>query len=399
MQLGFLQREDVQIFIKNAFISLAIVGVLVLEIYYLLKFSKYLKARIDKSNHKHLEDTNIESVRLIKADRKKLILKKIVDIITLILIVIDFYFTLILILYVFPGTNNIVNKITEYTIEPLKSIGIGILEFIPNFISIIIYIVVFRFIIKSIKTFRDAIENRSLNISGFDADWAKPTAKIIIFLLYVFLVALIFPLLPGADSNEFKGIAALIGILISIAGGSSISNFLAGIVLTYMKPFKMGDKIMVNDIVGEVIARNPFAVKLRTVKNEEVTIPNNQIVSSNTTNYSSSGKTALYTTISIGYDVEYAKVQELLLDSLSKTKEILASPKPFILQKSLEDFYIVYELNFFVNEVMKQPKISSELHTHILDEFNKANIEILSPHYRAERDGSDSTVIQKEMKK
>ena len=160
-----------------------------------------------------------------------------------------------------------------------------------------------------------------------------------------------------------------------------------------MKPFKVGDKVLINDIVGVVIQKNPFAVKLLTIKNEEITIPNNQIVTNNTTNYSSSGKTVLYTAISIGYDVKYAVVNELLSNASKKTNGILNQPKPFVLQKSLEDFYIVYELNFFVNEVINQPIIISELHTNIIDEFNKAEVEILSPHYRAEREGSDSTVI------
>ncbi|MDY8135406.1 mechanosensitive ion channel family protein [Aquimarina sp. 2201CG5-10] len=393
MELEFFQKESTQILIKNALISLAIILVLVVEIYYILKFSKYLKTKIDNSKHSQLKDLNIDSVNLIKADRKKLILKKIVDILTLITIIIDIYVTLILILYVFPGTEDTVNTIIEYTTTPIQNIGNAIVNFIPTAVSIIVYIIIFRFAIKSIKTLRDAIEKKSLSISGFDADWAKPTAKIIIFLLYVFLIVLIFPLLPGSDSNEFKGIAALIGILISITGGSSISNFLAGIVLTYMKPFKVGDKIMINDTVGVVTARNPFAIKLLTIKNEEVTIPNNGIVSSNTTNYSSSGKTILHTTISIGYDVKHSKVNELLVNASSKTDGILNKPQPFILQKSLEDFYIVYELNFFVSDVIKQPKIISELHAHILDEFNAAGIEILSPHYEAGRDGESSTVI------
>ncbi len=389
MEWNFFESENIQFYVKNILLSLLIIGVLALEIFLLLKLSRYIKKRI---NNSQLSDLKLKSINIIDANRKKMIINKIVDTITLVIIILDIYFSLILIIYVFPGTEDLVSKLIKYTSEPLENIGKAIVDFIPNFVAILVYFIVFRYVVKNIKILRDAIDNGSLSIPGFDSEWAKPTAKIIIFLSYIFLIVLIFPLLPGSDSAEFKGIAALVGILISITGGSSISNFLAGIVLTYMKPFRVGDKVMINAIVGVVVGKNPFAVKLVTAKNEEVTIPNNHIVTSTTVNYSSTGKTVLHTSISIGYDVKYSIVNELLLSASSKTNGILAEPKPFILQTSLEDFYIVYELNFFVNEVIQQPRIISELHANILDEFNKAEIEILSPHYRADRDGSDSTI-------
>jgi len=393
MDLEFFQREDIQILIENALISLAIIGVLVVEIYYTLRLFKKLETKIDNSQRSELKDLDIGSLNLIKADRKKRILKKVIDVLTIIVIIINVYITLILVLSLFPGSEDTVNSIIEYTTEPIKNIGNAVINFIPNFVSIVIYIIVFRFAIKYIKILRDTIENRSLSISSFDSDWARPTSKIIIFLLYVFLIVLIIPLLPGSETNEFKCIAAFVGILISVTGGSSISNFLGGIVLTYMKPFKLGDKVMISDIVGVVTVRNPFAIKLLTIKNEEVTIPNNQIVSNNTINYSSSGKSILHTTISIGYDIKYFKVHELLINASNKTEGILKEQLPFIHQKKLEDFYIVYEFNFFVADVVKQPKIISELHAHILDEFDAAGIEILSPHYEASRVAERSTVI------
>jgi small-conductance mechanosensitive channel len=85
----------------------------------------------------------------------------------------------------------------------------------------------------------------------------------------------------------------------------------------------------------------------------------------------------------------------LLISAAKKTEEVKATPEPFVLQTSLDDFYVSYQINAYIDKVFKEPKIYSSLHQNIQDEFANAGIEIMSPHYRAERDGNAPTIPQK----
>ncbi|MEZ0129927.1 mechanosensitive ion channel family protein, partial [Flavobacterium sp. LBUM151] len=68
------------------------------------------------------------------------------------------------------------------------------------------------------------------------------------------------------------------------------------------------------------------------------------------------------------------------------------TPAPFVLQTSLDDFYVSYQINVYTKHPTKQPRIYSSLHQNIQDSFNAAGIEIMSPHYNALRDGNTTTI-------
>lgn len=170
---------------------------------------------------------------------------------------------------------------------------------------------------------------------------------------------------------------------------------IAGLVITFMRPFKIGDRIKLGEMTGIVIEKTMLVTRLRTVKNEEITIPNSSVLSGNTINYSSISKNEgliLHTTVTIGYDVPWQDMHQVLIDAALRTKLVLAEPKPFVLQTSLEDFYVAYQINIFTQDPDKQALILSDLHKNIQDVCNEKGIEILSPHYRAARDGNTSTI-------
>ncbi len=394
MNFDFLEDDNIRFILKNSLLGILVVVLLYIEVILLLKFSRKIKHKIDVSKTSALNDLKVNSFKIIDGKRKKLFLKKLVGLFTVIFILALAYVSLILIIYLFPGTREMVTKLLSLVTQPLSKIIDSIISYLPNLVSIIIHVYVFKFFIKIVKSIRDEVAQGTLTVPGFDPTFAQPTAKIIIFLSYAFFIALVFPLLPGSDSFVFKGVIALIGVLISIAGGSSFSNFLAGIILTYMKPFTIGDKIKFHETTGVVIKKGPFSIKILTEKNEEITIANNKIIADKVINYSTGKKTILRTTISIGYDVNYNLVEQLLLKAAQNTEGILDNPKAFVLKKSLDDFYITYELNFFVTDITKQSIITSNLHEKILDGFTTAEVEILSPHYRATRDGNHSTITE-----
>ena len=169
-----------------------------------------------------------------------------------------------------------------------------------------------------------------------------------------------------------------------------------------MRPFKLGDRVKIGDTVGDVIDKTMLVTRLRTIKNEDITIPNSAILNGQTTNYSTSALELgliLHTSITIGYDVHWSKVNACMIEAALKTKLILKDPEPFVLQTSLDDFYVSYQINAYTREASKASKIYSELHANILDVFHNAGIEIMSPLFRAERDGSSLQALEENANK
>lgn len=305
------------------------------------------------------------------------------------------YITLPIIFSIFPFSRNWANILIHLIWSPFKGILIAVWNYLPNLFSILVIYFVMKYIIRFVGYIFQEIESQKLQITGFHSDWAMPTYSIAKFLLYAFELVMIFPYLPGSDSNVFKGVSVFIGILFSLGSSSAIANIVAGLVITYMRPFKIGDRIKIGDVTGDVIEKTLLVTRIKTIKNEIITIPNSSILTGNTTNYSIEAKEnglIIHTTVTIGYDVPWKDMHQVLIDAALRTDMILKEPMPFVFQTSLEDFYVAYQINAYTREASKQSLIYSNLHQNIQDVANERGIEIMSPHYRAARDGNTTTI-------
>ncbi len=280
--------------------------------------------------------------------------------------------------------------------EPLKTLFHSFLGYLPKLFNIIITILIARYLISSVQYVAKGVITGNFRFPGFHPRTARTTSEIITFVLYALTIILILPSMPGYESLAFKGIATFIGVLITIGGSSVISNYMAGIVLTYMHAFEKGDWIEIDGVSGQIVGASAFGIRLDSYKEEVINIPNAKVLNAAIRNHSIKNKDhlILHTEISIGYDVSWKKVSELLIESSKRTLLLDANKEPFVLRKKLDDFYVVYELNAFLNDPMKKPEALSSLNSNILDVFNEANIEIMSPHYRAERDGTATTITK-----
>ncbi|NJN75986.1 MAG: mechanosensitive ion channel family protein [Synechococcaceae cyanobacterium RL_1_2] len=244
------------------------------------------------------------------------------------------------------------------------------------------------------------IELKRVILPGFYPEWAKPTYKLIQFLIMAFAATVAFPYLPGAETPAFQGISIFLGLLISLGSSSAIANIVSGIILTYTRAFLVGDRVKITDTIGDIVEKTLFVTRIRTVKNVVITIPNASVLSSHVINYSAAANDPLipalilHTTITLGYDVPWRKVHDVLIKAALDTPRILPDPSPFVLQTSLDDYYVSYELNAYTDNPGIMAKIYSELHQNIQDQCNQNDIEILSPHYRAVRDGNQTTIPQ-----
>jgi small-conductance mechanosensitive channel len=337
----------------------------------------------------------IKNYEILDQNRETAGIIFVIKLIRFITIGILLYLSVPILFSIFPPTQRIAETLFGYIITPIKSIATSFLNYIPELITIVVILVITRYVLKFLKFLSQEIENEKISIPGFFTDWAKPSYNIIKILILAFMFVVIFPYLPGSNSNIFKGVSIFIGVLFSLGSSSIISNMMAGIVITYMRPFKIGDRIKIGEVIGNVVEKTPFVTRIRTPKKEFITIPNSNILSSNVVNYSNSeiqGGLILHTTVTIGYDAPWRLVQQALINAAKKTANLNLEIAPFVLQTSLDDFYVSYQLNAHTNDPDKTPGIYSELHQNIQDEFNEAGIEILSPHYRAARDGNSIAV-------
>lgn len=301
------------------------------------------------------------------------------------------YITLPVIFSIFPFSKSWADTLFNLIWSPFKGMLLGFWNYLPNLFSILVIIIVFKYIIRFVRYVFSEIESGKLHIGGFHADWALPTYSIVRFLLYAFSIVLIFPNLPGSDSDIFKGVSVFVGLLVSLGSSSAISNVVAGLVITYMRPFHINDRITIGTVTGDVVEKTLLVTRVRTLKNEIVTIPNSAVLSGNTKNYSTDAQEKgliVHTTVSIGYDVTWKEVHAALIEAAGRTPGLLAKPAPFVLQASLDDFYVSYQLNAYTRDASIEAMLRSIMHQNIQDVCNERNIELLSPHYRAARDGN-----------
>lgn len=374
--------------------------ILVLVVQYLLfRLTNYLfkklRRRIIWLMQNRLRSITIREYEFLDTHRQGRVLMFFSNMVRYLLLLIQLTISVPILFAIFPQTEDLALKIFSYMLEPVKMIFKSIITYIPNLFIILAIYYCIRYIIKGIQYIANEIESEKLKITGFYPDWAQPTSNIIRFLLYAFMIAMIYPYLPGSSSGVFQGISVFVGLIISLGSSTVIGNIIAGLVITYMRPFKLGDRIQLNDTTGNVIEKTPFVTRLRTPKNEVVTIPNAFIMSSHTTNYSVSARQyglIIHSSVTIGYDAPWRQVHQLLINAAKATPGVLEQPEPFVLETELSDFYPCYQINAYIREADKLAQIYSDLHQNIQDKFNEAGVEIMSPHYRAERNGNATTI-------
>jgi small-conductance mechanosensitive channel len=347
--------------------------------------------------------TRIPALRLfdtqiLSAHRVVDLISEIVKIVRLTLLLGLFYLYVNLVLSFFPWTKGVARLLFDYAKTAIHTIWSGLLDYLPNLFFLVIIWLLTSYSLKVIRFLFAEIEQDNIKFQGFYREWAKPTYKLVQFLVLAFAATVAFPYLPGSQTPAFQGISIFLGLLISLGSSSVIANIFAGIMLTYTRAFSVGDRVKITDTIGDVVEKTLFVTRIRTIKNVVITIPNSAVLSSHVINYSVAASDPdappliLHTTITLGYDVPWRKVHQVLIEAALATEQILEDPPPFVLQTSLDDFYIGYELNAYTHNPGVMAKIYSELHQNLQDKCNEADIEILSPHYRAVRDGNQTTI-------
>ena len=387
---------------KDVSLAILVLGILILLLYLTTRFFSWIKKRVEAQRGKRIKGVRFRNYEILDSNREIYLFFVLLNIVQWILILTLVYLSLPVLLGIFPWTGGYAKQLISYFLNPLKHVLISIWEYLPNLLTIVILLIVFRYTLRLLSFFKAEIEKGRLKIPGFYVDWANPTFQIIRLLILAFMLIVIFPYLPGSDSPIFKGVSVFLGVLFTFGSAGALSNLIAGLVLTYMRSYKIGDRVQIGQITGDVVEKSLLVTRLKTIKNEIVSIPNSTVMTSHTTNYSADAQQdglILHTGVTIGYDAPWRKVHELLIKAALATDLIEKEPVPFVFQEKLDDFYVHYQINAYTRSPNRQHVTYSLLHQNIQDAFNEAGVEIMSSHYSNLRDGNQTTVPSEHLPK
>lgn len=295
----------------------------------------------------------------------------------------------------FPATRDLVDQALEAVQSALMGAWDAVIGYLPNLANLLAIGLITFGVLRVLRLAATEVRRGAVRIPGFYPEWAHPTYQLAKVLTLALALVMAFPFLPGADSPIFHGMSVFFGVLISLGSTSFIANIVAGVVLTYTRGFRVGDRVRIADTQGDVVEKGLLVTRVRTIKNVDVTIPNSLVMNSHMINYSSVSRDRhliLNTTVTLSYDLPWRMVHETLVKAALATPGILATPRPFVFQTALNDYHVSYQLNASTDDPNDMDTIYSELHGRIQDACNAAGFEILSPGYTSVRDGNATTI-------
>jgi small-conductance mechanosensitive channel len=359
--------------------------------------SRWAEKVLEATYRQRVQSVGIQSFQLVRAEQIWVALHRAVVIARALIILALAFVYLQYVLGVFPWTRGFSGQLLGLVLDPLATMGWGIVNVVPNLFFLTILLLITRYLLKVISMFFAAVGRGEVALSGFEQEWADPTYKLLRVAVVALALVVAYPYIPGSGSEAFKGISIFIGIVFSLGSSSTIANIIAGYTMTYRRAFRMGDRVKISGVTGDVIEMRLQVTHLRTIKNEEVIIPNSTILNNEVVNYTSLARTRgliLHTTVGIGYETPWRQVEAMLLLAADRTPEIKREPAPFVRQLALGDFAVTYEINVYCDNAQAMSRIYTALHENILDVFNEHGVQIMTPAY--EGDPEQPKVVPKE---
>ena len=357
------------------------------------RFIRHLRKRIIAGFNGKIHSLVIKGYELWNVHQTKRLLLLATRFLQVLLVVLQLIISLPLLFSIFPETEKFTWKMINYIWEPLRDIMLSLINYFPNLVKIVVIIYVVRWLLKGIRHITDEITAGRLKIDKFYEDWAQPTYQIIRIFVIAFTVVVIWPWLPGSESGIFKGVSIFVAALFSLGSTTTIGNLISGIIITYMRPFLVGDYVRIDNREGVVVEKNAFITRLKDIKGNIVTVPNNSILSQQTVNYSAAlrhGKgSIIHSDFTFTYVVPRETIEKYLLEAAGRCELLLKDPAPFVLITALEDFYTRYEINAYTRETERLFAVYSELHHHIVDVFREHQLNPTSSHFVSVKENKD----------
>lgn len=370
--------------------------VLVLFLRGLFFLCSRLLSRIQRLRENGTLALRFQSIQILGAGATSYLFRSLIQLLRMGLLLFALYLYVPFVLSQFPATQALGDSLLRDLADRLNAIAQAFVAYLPNLMMLGILAIVTYYVIEFAKQVIIELGRQDV-YPWFYPEWVNPTIRLATFLIIAMAFVFAAPFMPGFGSPAFQGVSLFVGALLTLGSSSAVANALAGIILIYTRAFRIGDLIRIDTIIGDVQDKSLFVTRVLTPRQETVTIPNASVLNSNVTNFSAicreaGGYLVLQTTITLGYDVPWRKVHEVLIEAALATPNIQATPAPFVLQTGLNDFNVSYTLSAYTAAPNQMPLIYSALHQNIQDHCNAADIEILSPGYTALRDGNHSTI-------
>jgi small-conductance mechanosensitive channel len=368
---------------RAAAATLALLLLLVLA----LSGLRRLDLRISRTFDERIHSVQIQSFEIVRAQRLRDLLRAVTRLVRLAALGVILYLWLQYVLGLFPQTRPLAERLLQLLLDPLWRLSSGLVAQLPSLAFLLVLYFLTRWTLRLVKLFFESVEKRQVELSGFEPEWALPTYRIVRIAIVAFALVVAYPYIPGSRSAAFQSISIFLGVMFSIGSSSFIANIIAGYSMTYRRAFRVGDRIQVGEVFGDVSEIRLQVTHVRSVKNEEIVVPNSGLLNSSVVNYSALARSRgliLHTTVGIGYETPWRQVEAMLLLAAERTPGLLREPAPFVLQKSLGDFCVVYEINVYCNVPAEMATLYSRLHQNILDVFNEYGVQIMTPAYEGD---------------
>jgi len=377
--------------------SLGMTVVLGLLIFITWRIHRVFGRRFISDTERRLERISGGDAQLVRASRVSEFVKAAVTAVAAAVMLFLIYSWLTFVLRQFPYTRPWGESLRQFLFDRVSAIGLGIVNAMPDLFTVLLIVLTTRFVVRLSQRVFEAVEEGRITIPYVYQETAQPTRRLATALFWLLGLVLAYPYLPGSDSDAFKGVSVFIGLMISLGSSGVVNQMMSGLTITYSRALRQGDFAKIGDVEGTVTHLGALSTKVKTPRGEEITIPNNIVISQVTTNYSrSAGADGVYvpTTVTIGYDTPWRQVRALLLLAAERTEGVRKNPPAVVRQTALEDFYVKYALLVSLEQQDTRVLVLDRLHGNIQDAFNEYGVQIMSPNYEADPEGRK--VVRKE---
>ena len=389
----YRERHQPEVWLRGAALALLLLILYVLWIRWQRRLHRRLLRRILKRD----QGWQLGPSQLLDADQLRFGLHLGLEVVHWTLLLLGSYLLVPLLLSQFPPTQVMAAGLRSQLRSVVLAIASALFNALPSLAVVALILGITALAVRLSNAWFGAMALGRIRVPGFYPEWGRPTGRICALLISLIGLVICYPYIPGSNSKAFQGAGLFVGLLAALGSSAVATNVISGVMLIYTRGFNDGDRVQINGVLGVVQERSLLVTRIRTPRNELVSLPNATVISSSIVNYSVPEREfneplALATTVTIGYDVPWRQVHGLLLAAARSVNGISADPAPYVLQLALNDFHISYELNATLQEVSSYRQTLSDLLGEIQDQFAAADVEILSPAYHAMRNGNPSTV-------
>lgn len=379
------QQRSVSHLVRSVVLSIAATLLLAIALWFVMRATRRMKARLDQTAMKRSRKIEVAGFDLEPVFHS--LSRTMTGLTGWALAVVFIYLWLTFVLLRFPYTQPWGQQLGAFLLSIFTTLGSGILNSIPGMFTVVVIFLLTRIFARLVSGVFKQVEKGDLTVPWLHADTARATRYLVVVLIWIFAIVVAYPYVPGSNTDAFKGVSVLLGVMLSLGSAGLVNQIMSGLVVVYSRAFKPGEFVQVGDDFGVVTDVGMLSTKIITRKKEEITIPHAVLVGAKTVNYSrhaAGGEAKVSTNVTIGYDAPWRQVHELLLEASDRTAGVRKEPAPRVWQRALSNFYVEYELVVSLDHPEQRVQLLSELHTHIQDTFNEAGVQIMVPAFESQ---------------